>query len=568
MRKIEADDQSLSSYLMIKSDIGVLNIPFSQRPYEWEKAQVVRLFNDLVSLRDNSDEIHMLNFFTLSREGDTTKVFDGQQRTVTSLLIVSSFARVLRELGEKEVSDYLIETYLIDKNPLKNTEDHKLIFENEDTNLLFYELIGIDDYKSKQSKNYSDITQKHLVSNNLLINELLDEYINNNNLNSEDIKDLISLILENTTLINIITYTDELAMAMFESLNNTGKMLENYYVLKNDLVLSLGEGEVKNKWNTVDTNLSTYDPSSFLLAVSTFLTGKSTHSNSLERIYSYSLNKENKEELSDFLNLLVESSEKYLYIRNPAQFVNYTPKEDLLTFKKLIDSVQMFIKSQHHPLLLSILIKEEPLASVNTVLYSLLNLGIRNFYFKENRANTIELAIANIAFKYYKGDMTINDVKDNIDSLSIKDDELREAIKAKKINKSSEKGFKFILRETYNLVDLNKETSITESLSGIHLEHILPQKPSQVSEWLSEFPDEEDREFYTRKIGNMTLLLGKINSRISNKDFIDKREQYSMSHIPENNQTIVLQEKWGKEEINSRTEQLADKIIVYLKSLI
>ncbi|WP_285119947.1 HNH endonuclease family protein [Lactococcus petauri] len=228
----------------------------------------------------------------------------------------------------------------------------------------------------------------------------------------------------------------------------------------------------------------------------------------------------------------------------------------------------MFIKSQHHPLLLSILIKEEPLASVNTVLYSLLNLGIRNFYFKENRANTIELAIANIAFKYYKGGMTINDVKDNIDSLSIKDDELREAIKAKKINKSSEKGFKFILRETYNLVDLNKETSITESLSGIHLEHILPQKPSQVSEWLSEFPDEEDREFYTRKIGNMTLLLGKINSRISNKDFTDKREQYSMSHIPENNQTIVLQEKWGKKEINSRTEQLADKIIVYLKSLI
>ncbi|WP_285119948.1 DUF262 domain-containing protein [Lactococcus petauri] len=176
MRKIEADDQSLSSYLMIKSDIGILNIPFSQRPYEWEKAQVVRLFNDLVSLRDNSDEIHMLNFFTLSREGDTTKVFDGQQRTVTSLLIVSSFARVLRELGKKEVSDYLIETYLIDKNPLKNTEDHKLIFENEDTNLLFYELIGSDDYKSKQSKNYSDITQKHLVSNNLLTTPLRKTY--------------------------------------------------------------------------------------------------------------------------------------------------------------------------------------------------------------------------------------------------------------------------------------------------------------------------------------------------------------------------------------------------------
>uniref|UniRef100_UPI00359C4870 DUF262 domain-containing protein n=1 Tax=Lactococcus garvieae TaxID=1363 RepID=UPI00359C4870 len=568
MRKIESNDQTLNSYLKIDSEIGILNIPFSQRPYEWGKSQVVRLFNDLVSLSDDSDTIHMLNFFTLSKEGDSTKIFDGQQRTITSLLIVSAFARSLKDHGQKDVSDHLVRSYIVSENPLKGTKERKLIFENEETNQLFYELLVDKNFLEMNSKNYSDESQGHLISNYQLVNELLDEYVKENSLDGTEIRKLISLILEKTQLITIVTYTDELAMAMFESLNNTGKKLENYYVLKNDLVMSLGEDVVKNSWNEVDTNLSSYDPSAFLLAVATLHTGKSSRSNSLERIYRYSFRKENKEDMSKLMALLVAASEKYLYIRNPAQYVDYKPKEELLIYKKLVDNVQLFITSQHHPLILAMLIKNEELREINTILRSLLNLGIRNFYFKENRANTIELSVANISNKYFLDELSVSDVKEKIDSLAIKDDELREAIIAKKINRSSEKGLKFILRETYNLIDLNKETSITDNLSGIHLEHILPQNPRQDSAWITEFPDDEEREFFTRKVGNTTLLLGKINSSVSNKDFVDKKDQYSTSHIPENNEKIVSSEKWGKKEINDRTEQLAVKIINYLQSLI
>lgn len=504
----------------------------------------------------------------MSKEGDSTKIFDGQQRTITSLLIVSAFARSLKDHGQKDVSDHLVRSYIVSENPLKGTKERKLIFENEETNQLFYELLVDKNFLEMNSKNYSDESQGHLISNYQLVNELLDEYVKENSLDGTEIRKLISLILEKTQLITIVTYTDELAMAMFESLNNTGKKLENYYVLKNDLVMSLGEDVVKNSWNEVDTNLSSYDPSAFLLAVATLHTGKSSRSNSLERIYRYSFRKENKEDMSKLMALLVAASEKYLYIRNPAQYVDYKPKEELLIYKKLVDNVQLFITSQHHPLILAMLIKNEELREINTILRSLLNLGIRNFYFKENRANTIELSVANISNKYFLDELSVSDVKEKIDSLAIKDDELREAIIAKKINRSSEKGLKFILRETYNLIDLNKETSITDNLSGIHLEHILPQNPRQDSAWITEFPDDEEREFFTRKVGNTTLLLGKINSSVSNKDFVDKKDQYSTSHIPENNEKIVSSEKWGKKEINDRTEQLAVKIINYLQSLI
>lgn len=46
MRKpvIDPKSETLSTYLKI--DNGQLKIPFSQRPYEWERAEVERLFDD------------------------------------------------------------------------------------------------------------------------------------------------------------------------------------------------------------------------------------------------------------------------------------------------------------------------------------------------------------------------------------------------------------------------------------------------------------------------------------------------------------------------------------------
>ena len=568
MKKIESNDQTLSSYLRIDSTVGVLNVPFSQRPYEWEKAQVVRLFNDLIGLIDNSDAIHMLNFFTLSNEGEIKKIFDGQQRTISSLLIISAFARKLRELKEVDAAAYLVNSYIISKNPLKNSEYKKLIFENQETNQLFYDLLEENNLSDMNSKNYSDTSQKNLITNYKFINQLVDTYVEENDLDGIKLKGAIDKILDRTQLITITTATDDLAMAMFETLNNTGKKLENFYVLKNDLVLSLTEERVKDKWKIIESNLGNFDPSSFLLCVATCLTGKSSKENSLERIYRVKRLKENDKDMEEFLNLLEVASEKYLYIKNPAQFISYRQKQDLSLFKKMIENVHLFINTQHHPLILAMMLKNEPLNELNKVLKALLNLGIRNFYFKENRANTIETPIANLANKYYLNELTITEVKNNLISLAIKDDEFKEAIIAKKIKKVAEKQFKFILRETYNTIDLDKETQITETLSGIHLEHILPQNPDKNSEWLKIYSDDEDREFFTRKVGNMTLLLGKINMSISNKDFVVKKKQYSLSHIPENNHNISNCEKWEKEEINSRTESLSNKIIQYTHSLI
>jgi hypothetical protein len=59
----------------------------------------------------------------------------------------------------------------------------------------------------------------------------------------------------------------------------------------------------------------------------------------------------------------------------------------------------------------------------------------------------------------------------------------------------------------------------------INLEHVLPQGPEQ--DW-GHFSEEELR-IYTRRIGNLALLLAKSNSDLANSDFASKKAVYKDS---------------------------------------
>jgi len=59
----------------------------------------------------------------------------------------------------------------------------------------------------------------------------------------------------------------------------------------------------------------------------------------------------------------------------------------------------------------------------------------------------------------------------------------------------------------------------------VTVEHILPQTPSERSQWVSIFND-EDRKVWTSRLGNLVLLSGRKNSNAQNFDFDKKKEIY------------------------------------------
>lgn len=64
----------------------------------------------------------------------------------------------------------------------------------------------------------------------------------------------------------------------------------------------------------------------------------------------------------------------------------------------------------------------------------------------------------------------------------------------------------------------------------ISVEHILPQNPKSDSQWVQDF-DNEQREKWTNKLGNLIILSRRKNSSQSNLDFAQKQQKYFKGNV-------------------------------------
>jgi len=138
---------------------------------------------------------------------------------------------------------------------------------------------------------------------------------------------------------------------------------------------------------------------------------------------------------------------------------------------------------------------------------------------------------------------------------------LLEHFKTKLINtRNDEVILRHILREIYN--SENIELKINPDTMQITLEHILPKNPKLNSQWLTIFND-DIREKYTYSIGNITVLLGTLNSSAKNKDFDDKVADYEKSEIPQNKK-IAENHKWTFHDIDKEHLNYTKYLILFI----
>lgn len=553
---INADTMSLEKYLKLDKD-NIFLIPFSQRSYEWGNQEVKRLFNDLTSLYDNQ-EIHMLNFFTFSRNEDgNLRIFDGQQRTVSCLLILAVIAQRLYKQGQNEAAQQISESYFLKTDKLHQDSDvqRKLVFDSDDDNEYFYKVTNITFDSIADFDKGKDLNpnQKAIKNNIKYINKLLDSFIQGYG-NKVELIDLFNSITERTLLVQFVAKTEEVALSMFESLNNTGKSIEKYYVLKNDMVKCLGEEEVKPSWTEIDINLGDLNHNEFLNATATIFMGKTTSSKVLPHLYS-NTHTSSKGEMRELLKLLKEVSDNFLKICNPSQ-MDDANKSILGQYREYSEELRLFNVKQHRPIILAMLMTGKALQEVNSVLEAVVELTVKNFYFGNQKANTIEKKFADYAKAMYDNELSTDVLLSKIRKQCISGSQLKDAIKRKNINQNPK--VSFILRKTYNFAYRRNELEVSSSNNDV--EHILPRTPAKGSKWLQWYPDDEVRQEYTYNIGNLTLWLDKDNRGTKNADFEDKRKKYEDSGLKEN-QSIAKNETWTVNEINNRSDYMADEII-------
>ena len=99
--------------------------------------------------------------------------------------------------------------------------------------------------------------------------------------------------------------------------------------------------------------------------------------------------------------------------------------------------------------------------------------------------------------------------------------------------------------------------------STITVEHVLPRNPGRNSQWMRDFPDEEERKEWTDRLANLVLLSRTKNIRALNYDFVRKKKEYFQrgGAAPFALTTQVLAEdEWTPAVLQRRQRQLIDAL--------
>ncbi len=109
-------------------------------------------------------------------------------------------------------------------------------------------------------------------------------------------------------------------------------------------------------------------------------------------------------------------------------------------------------------------------------------------------------------------------------------------------------------RLTENAKDMGKYNI---DLNKVTLEHIIPRYPAEQSNWITQF-SQKCRDFYTYRLGNMTLLSQPFNAAASNSDFEIKKREYNKSNFPLTRE--LLQTTINEQFIDNRHKEIVAKL--------
>ncbi|WRG49671.1 DUF262 domain-containing protein [Helicobacter pylori] len=491
-------------------------IPIYQRPYQWTEENCEKLLDDLFfNYEDDRESDYFCGSLVLilisedSKKAKTYDIVDGQQRLSTFILLAKVLAALYSERLTEESKDYLQES-LITKYGKKDRLNFNAIGFNSKKDFQ-YALTSFNDVPVSNNKN------------NYLKNAIcLKNYLKRKEI--EDINDFIEWLYFKVVFITITCPDADKALRIFNVLNARGLALNATDIFKGELLKHAKEHEREefvSRWNDLSQKCSDND-----LKIETLFSWYLTYLNPVtskektdKRLVTW-FNKLNKTPLEylkgveDFYNAygeVLEMQDRHAYLLSYvasdywrvvlcASLLHHYSDQDIEALKELLVKFcyQHWIAGQTKST------RSQTCCNIITAL-------------KEKKSVRY---IASIVVKKYLDDKNITQrFKENLQDNNLY---TKFYFAGKSVKKNSWLKPVLILVE-YFISDDPRPKRIEKN--DFHVEHILPQKPDPLSQWVKDF-SEEERGLYTHSLANLTLLGGTKNSQASNKDFKEKREIY------------------------------------------
>jgi len=98
----------------------------------------------------------------------------------------------------------------------------------------------------------------------------------------------------------------------------------------------------------------------------------------------------------------------------------------------------------------------------------------------------------------------------------------------------------------------------------ITVEHVLPQTIKKGSKWHQDWPDENIRNQWVHKLGNLVLLSRRKNSSAQNYDFTEKKTKYFQTKNGVSTFALTTEvlntDKWTPDVVQQRHEKLIQEL--------
>ena len=531
---------------------GWYSIPTYQRPYVWETDQVEELLECVKNACENNEEQYFLGSIVYKKNRKEThevsyeefELLDGQQRITTIFLSIAALRDIVYENKDKfededfsDIVDTCEELIYQKKRKAKGIPERlRIVFDIRkdvkdfvDTNVKPLGCTSngtVFEIKSKDKSVNTSI--KHMSNTILVARKFFKE-------NFEIIGEFLQYLLNNVLIVYIATEDLQDAFQLFTVMNNTGLKLTNSDILKADNLKAVPSESKQLEYAEYWEEMESYfgdDFDNFLSQVRTIL---------VKRKADYSLIKEfNDNVYSDKRwNRNIKQWESCKPILKHGEETFNLLKEYFLVYQEIFDK-NHFIETNSYEL--------------NNYLAFMTN-GFETDYWK---------APVLMYFKKYKYDNFFNFLKkldnklscdwiiglvpsmriDNMNKILVcieKSNSTKDILQSDvfSINRND---FRAIISENIygrkyarylllkiDLLMTDKDTQ-SKTSSIISIEHILPQTPSDNSQWKKDFTDEQ-RETWTDRIGNLALISRRKNSSQGRLDYTDKCKKYFEKNI-------------------------------------
>ncbi|WRF43938.1 DUF262 domain-containing protein [Helicobacter pylori] len=514
MAKIESKDSCLRDIL---KDELYYQIPIYQRPYQWTEENCEKLLDDLFfNYEDDREGYYFCGSLVLIAISEDSKaktydVVDGQQRLSTFILLAKVLATLYSERLTEESKDYLQESL----NGRYGKKDR-----------LNFNAIGFNSKKDFQYAltSFNDAPVSNNKNNYLKNAVCLKNYLEKEEI--EDINDFIEWLYFKVVFITITCPDADKALRIFNVLNARGLPLHATDIFKGELLKKLTEGKEQEELATHWENLrqkcldNGFAMETLFSQHLTYLNPVTSKEKMEKRLVAWfkNLNKTPLEYLKgveDFYNaycevlemqdryahLLSYKDDDYLCVILCTSLLHRYSDQDIETLKELLvkfyyqDWVAGKTRTTRSQTCCNIIIalkEKKNIDDIISIVKEYLNEKNITQHFKEN------LQDSNLYTKFY---FTNN-----------------------KTPKKNSWLKPILILVEYFMSDDPKPKRIQMD-RNLHVEHILPQKPTLSSQWAKDF-SEEERERYTHSLANLTLLGGNKNSQALNLDFKEKKEIY------------------------------------------